>query len=79
MDQQEQFFIYRDHTAVKANDVWKVLKQAIQALGLNSDNYLVHSFRIGRTSDLIKYGYKIGEVRLMGRWKSNAVYRYIHS
>ena len=75
----EQFFVFRDKQPVTPVQVTMVLKQMILNLGLDNSLYAMHSFRIGRTSDLIKSGYHVEEVQRMGRWKSNAVYRYIRS
>ena len=41
--------------------------------------YGMHSFRVARTTDLIKYHYSLEEVKRMGRWQSNTVYRYIRT
>ena len=49
----------------------------ISKLGLEDKLYGMHSFRIGRTSDLVKLKYSIDEIKLMGRWKSNVVFKYI--
>ena len=76
---EEQFFIFRDRTPVSPCHARKVLKDVLQNLGLEHENYGMHSFRVGRASDLIKYHYTIEEVKKMGRWRSNAVYRYIRS
>ena len=71
------FFVFSDHSAVKAEQARKLLKKAISKIGLNAKHYDVHGLRIGRASDLIKAGYSVEEVKRLGRWKSNAVYRYI--
>ena len=76
-DDDEPFFIFRDGTPVKPCNANAVLKQAIDNLGLDSSLYSMHSFRIGRATDLIRYGYTIEQVKRMGRWRSNAVYKYI--
>ena len=79
LERNEQFFIFRDRSPVKPVHVATVLKQAITQLELDSRLYGTHSLRIGRSSDLIKYGYTIEEVKRMGRWKSTAVYKYIRN
>ena len=76
-NQHEQFFVFRDKSAVSASNVRKVLKTTLCNCNLNSDLFDCHSFRVGRTNDLIKLGYSIEEVKRLGRWKSNAVYKYI--
>ena len=75
----EPLFILRDRNPVKANNVSNVLKKALSRMNLDSSLYSVHSLRIGRVTDLIKYGYSVEEVKRIGRWKSNAVYKYIRS
>ena len=76
---QEPFFVFRGKQPVRPVNATSVLKQVIQKLGLDSALYWMHSSRIGRTSDLIKFKYPVDEVKRLGRWKSNAVFRYIRS
>ena len=73
----DQFFVFSDGSPVAANHARQVLKTCLTNLGLSSEFYGMHSFRVGRTTDLIKYNYSIEEVKRMGRWCSNTVYRYI--
>ena len=73
----EQFFVFRDGTPVSADNAKEVLKLCLSNIGLEPVHYGMHSFRVGRTTDLIKYNYTIEEVKRMGRWRSNVVYRYI--
>ena len=77
----EPFFIYSDKSPVKSESARALLRQLIKELGLVHQCHLydMHSLRIGRCSDLIKYGYSIQQVQKMGRWKSNAVYKYIRN
>ena len=75
----ENFFVFKDKSPVKAEPTRKLLKKIITTLGLNNMLYDMHSLRIGRASDLIKYNYSIDEVRRLGRWKSNVVYKYIRN
>ena len=74
---QEQFFIFRDGSPVGPYHVRRVLKMAIEKIGLNSTLYGMHSLRIGRTTDLVRYNCPIEKIRIMGRWKSNVIYKYI--
>ena len=76
-DEQEQFFVYSDKSVVTLEAARKILRAAIGNLNLSAGLYDMHSFRIGRMSDLAKFGYGIEEIKRMGRWKSNAVYKYI--
>ena len=74
---QELFFVFKDKTPVTAEQARKLLKLALVKIGLDSSVYDMHSLRIGRASDLIKAKYSIEEVKRMGRWRSNVVYKYI--
>ena len=74
---QDQFFVFRDQSPVTPDQVRIVLRGCLEALGLDPTIYGMHSFRIGRTTDLIKANYSIEEVKRMGRWRSNTVYKYI--
>ena len=73
----EQLFVFRDRKPVCPYNIRSTLDKCLCRLGIDHSMYSVHSLRVGRTSDLVKLGYSIEEVKRMGRWKSNAVYRYI--
>ena len=77
IDEEEPFFVFRDRSPVKPNHMRTILKKMIKRLGMDESLYDTHSLRIGRSSDLIRFGYTIDQVKLAGRWKSNAVYKYI--
>ena len=79
LNDDEQFFIFRDSTPVSTKDARDVLRKTIRDMGLDDWKYSMHSLHIGQTSDLIKFGYSIEEVMHMGRWKSNTVFRYIRN
>ena len=74
---QEQFFVFSDNSPVTSTHVRNILKLAISNLGLDDRLYGYHSLRIGRSTDLIKYHYSISEVKLIGRWRSNVIFKYI--
>ena len=76
-DEDEQFFIYQDGTPLMQQDVRNMLKASLCKLGLNKELYETHSFRIGKASDLLKHGFSIEKIKEKGRWKSNAVYKYL--
>ena len=75
-DQDEQLFIFRDHSPVLPEHVRTVLRKTIRNTGLDTSLYNCQSFQIG-CCDLIKMGYSVETVKRLGRWKSNAVYKYI--
>ena len=74
---EEQFFVFSDGTPVRPHHVRSLLRQLLDDRNLDGQLYDVHSFRIGRTCDLYKYGYSIDKIKEWGRWKSNAVYKYL--
>ena len=75
----DPFFIYRDQTPVTPQHVHSVLRKTLSALNLNHKLYNMHSIKIGRTSDMLNYGYSVEQIRLVGHWRSNAVYNYIRT
>ena len=75
----EHFFVFSDQSEIKPQIVQSLLKRLLDRIGIDGSLYGTHSFRIGRGTDLIKYGVNIEIIKRMGRWKSNAVYRYLRS
>ena len=63
----DKFFVFKDGTPVTAKHARNMLKLTLNNLGLNAKFYGMHSFRVGRTTDLIKYNYSFEEVKCMGR------------
>ena len=76
-EDNEPFFIFADKQPVKPLHARKILKRALKSVNLNPDLYNFHSIRGGRTSQLVKDNFPISKVKIWGRWRSNAVYRYI--
>ena len=74
---QDPFFVFSDGSHVCPNQLRTVLCATIKSLNLDQSLYDGHSVRIGRTSDLYKLGYSIDHIRMLGHWKSNAVYKFI--
>ena len=74
---EEQFFVFRDNNPVTPVHARNLLKMLLSQMNLDGRLYGMHSFRIGRTTDLLKFKYTVDEVNLMGRWKSNVIFRYI--
>ena len=76
--QNENFFIFRDRAPVRVANVRSVLKEAISLAGLDMNNYNTHSLRAGRSVDLVyKMKLPVSVVQKLGRWTSNAVYKYL--
>ena len=79
-DVLEPLFIFRDGSPVVPEHVRNVLRNAIQALGLDPLLYDTHSLRIGRASDMFnKFHFTVEEIKHRGRWSSNAVYKYLRN
>ena len=73
----KQLFVFKDGTPVRPANVRAMLKKLLKRCNMNSALFSTHSMRSGRASELIRLGYPIEVVKRLGRWKSNAVYKYI--
>ena len=76
-EDDDSLFVFQDYQSLQPAQFRKVLKRCIQQLGLNKDLYDTHSLRGGRASDLLKLGNSVEQIKRLGRWKSNAVYKYL--
>ena len=74
----EQFFVFLDGTPLTAKMLRTCLRFLLNKLALDGRLYDTHSFRKGRASDMLKEGYTIEQIKKCGRWKSNAVYKYLY-
>ena len=57
----------------------KYLKDTLAKLGFNRDCYSGHSLRAGGATDAADQGFAEWELKLLGRWSSDAYQRYIRS
>ena len=73
----EQFFVFRDGSPVTPNQLRSTLKMLLKNLNIESKLYNLHSFRIGRCTDLYKLGVSVETIKKIGRWKSNTVFKYL--
>ena len=71
------FFIFADGSPIKPVHLRKCLKKVIKEAGFDEKFYDSHSLRTGRTCDLLKLGLSVETIKKIGRWKSNAVFRYL--
>ena len=76
-NKNENFFIFRDGQPVTAKNLRNCLQNALKDGGFNYRNYSLHSTRSGRAGDLMRLGVPIEMIKRLGRWKSNAVFRYL--
>lgn len=70
-------FITVDGLPVSRSTFSNQLATAIQLCGLPPARYKGHSFRIGAASHAAEHGFTDTQIRLLGRWKSNAFQKYI--
>ena len=66
-----------DKNPVKKAVFALLLKQALQDCNIPASNFTSHSFRIGAGSYWAQQGYSDTQIRLLGRWKSNAMVSYL--
>ena len=65
-------------TPLCANKWLGAIRHALSVLGYgNANDFTLHSLRRGAAQTCILKGMKVGDVREAGRWKSEAMYRYI--
>ena len=70
-------FITVDGLPVSRSTFSNQLATAIQLCGLPPARYKGHSFRIGAASHAAEHGFTDTQIRLLGRWKSNAFQKYL--
>ena len=73
----EPFFVFTDRSPVTPVQIRSILKLMITRIGLDHQLYNVHSMRIGRCVDLLKYGVSVETIKKLGRWRSNTVFTYL--
>ena len=73
----ERFFIFRDGSTVLPSQAREVLRTCLNNLGLQGVLYNTHSFWAGRCVDLRRAGADLDLLKRLGRWRSNAVFRYL--
>ena len=75
----EQFFIFADRSPVTPVQIRTVLKDLIKRIGLDNQLYDMHSLQIGMASQMLQNGIPVDQICIYGRWKSNAVFRYLRN
>ena len=72
-------FSFKSLTPVPRQFFAKNLGALLSFAGFQGDRYKSHSLRIGGSSYYASLGYSDSQIRLLGRWDSNAFIRYIRS
>ena len=75
----ENLFRFSDGSNIQAHHLRELLRSTIKSFGLDPSLYDTHSFRIGRATDLFKQNTSVDNIKHLGRWKSNAVYKYLRN
>ena len=75
--QTEPFFVFLDGSPVRPFHMRNCLKLILKQLRYDEKLFSTHSFRIDRSGDLLKLGLSVETIKKLGRWKSNAVFRYL--
>ena len=74
----EQFFIFNDHSPVTGANFRLVLIKLFRLADLDPAMYGSHGFHAGRVVDMLEVLHlSVESIKKFGRWKSNAVYRYL--
>ena len=74
---QDPFFVFKDGTPVTPDNFRACLKLILEEAGYDPKKFSGHSFRIGRSIDLFKLGLSVETIKKIGRWRSNAVFKYL--
>lgn len=70
-------FIFSNGIPVSTSNFSSTLAKVLQFLDLPTSVYKSHSFRIGAATHAAIRGFSDQQIRIMGRWKSNAFLKYI--
>lgn len=73
------FFTFKNGIPVNGHAFRKTLKDVLIQIGLKDivTRYNGHSFRSGRASDLWRLGFSLSDIKYIGRWRSNSVFKYL--
>ena len=74
---KEPFFVFADRSPVLPNHMRGLLKLILTEANIDANNYSTHSFRAGRSCDLLEMGLSVETIKKLGCWKSNAVFTYL--
>ena len=75
----EQFFVFKDRSPVLQHHFRTILCKLLKFNNFNPQLYSSSGFRSGRASDLLNMGVSIETIKKLGRWKSNAIFKYLRA
>ncbi len=70
-------FCLADGLPITRHSFSKMLNMCVSFVGLNPTQLTSHSFRIGRATLGLEQGLSMEQIRLMGRWSSDAFRKYL--
>lgn len=70
-------FIFQDKKPIRSSYFNTIVKSTILLINGSNCGYSSHSFRIGAATHCYQNGYSKETISIMGRWRSNAVNKYI--
>ena len=73
----EPFFVFSDGSPVWPRNLRACLKKFLKLSRFSPSSYSLHSLRAGRTVDLWKCGLSVETIKKLGRWRFNAVFKYL--
>ena len=73
----DQFFVFTDGSPVPATNLRCCLKFMLKSANFNNTFYSMHSLRSGRAGDMLKLDLSVETIKKLGRWRSNAVFKYL--
>lgn len=75
----EPLFLFRDGSALTRTSLVDNMKHFLHICGMSAECYSGHSFRSGGATDAALSGMADWEVKLAGRWSSDAYQRYVRA
>ena len=73
----ELFFVFHGGIPVEQHFVRNTLTKLITRLGFDHRIYTFQAMRAGRATDLHKWGFSVEQIKIIGRWHLNAIYKYL--
>ena len=70
-------FCYPSNEPILRSAFTNKLNMCLNLIGLSAKSYKGHSFRIGAATAYASKGLSDSQLRIMGRWRSNAFLKYI--
>ena len=76
---QGPFFLDEDGKPLTKPDFVRRLRDILQSLGIPTNQYAGHSFRIGAATTAAMVGIEDSVIQMLGRWHSAAFLRYVRT